>query len=89
MRKLVIVAAKLILSVVSLAGVGLLVLAGWIVWHYEYSLGLPSEDRLASMATTGPACTAVPDRAYIPLVEIPPVLRKAVIALEQPDFYET
>jgi membrane peptidoglycan carboxypeptidase len=88
MRKVVIVAAKLILSAISLAGVGLLLFAGGLVWHYEYALGLPSEDRLASISTTGPACTAAPDRAYIPLAEIPPLLRKAVIAYDQPDFYE-
>ena len=88
MRKIVIFAAKLILSAVSLAGVGLLVFAGWLVWHYEYGLGLPSENRLASIATTAPACSAAVDRAYIPLAEIPPLLRKAVVADEQPDFYE-
>ncbi|WP_338831493.1 transglycosylase domain-containing protein [Bradyrhizobium sp. 27S5] len=88
MRKFVIVAAKLILSAVSLVGIGLLLFAGWLVWHYEYALGLPSEDGLASISTTGPACTAAPDRTYISLADIPPLLRKAAIAYEQPDFYE-
>ncbi len=71
-----------------MAGIVLLVFAGWLVWHYEYGLELPTEDRLASLATTGPACTAAPDRTYIALAEMPPLLRKAVIAYEQPNFYE-
>lgn len=88
MRTRVVIAAKLLLAAVSMAGVVLLVFAGWLVWHYEYGLGLPTEGRLASLATTGPACTAAPDRTYIALAEIPALLRKAVIAYEQPNFYE-
>src|SRR5882724_7520877 len=57
MKKLVIVVAKSALVLVSLAGVSLLVLAGWLVWHYEYSLGLPTEAQLAALSSTGPACT--------------------------------
>jgi len=88
MRKLVILAAKSALAVISLAGVCLLAFAGWLVWHYEYGLGLPSEDRLATVSSTGPACTTAPQRTYIPLAEIPPLLLKAIVATEQPDFYE-
>jgi membrane peptidoglycan carboxypeptidase len=88
MRKLIIIAAKSVLALISLACVGLLVFVGWFVWHYEYALGLPTKDRIAAVSPTGPACTTVPQRAYIPLAEIPPLLRKAIIASEQPDFYE-
>lgn len=88
MGKFVIIAAKSVLALISLAGVGLLAFSGWFVWHYEYGLGLPTQDRIAALSPTSPACTTAPQRTYIPLTEIPPLLRKAVIAYEQPDFYE-
>jgi membrane carboxypeptidase/penicillin-binding protein len=88
MRKPLIILAKLVLALLSVAGMGLLIAAGWLIWHYEYGLGLPSEDRLATMSSTGPACTTDLGRTYVPLAEVPPLLRKAVIAYEQSDFYE-
>lgn len=88
MRKSLIIVAKLVLALLSAAGVGLLMLTGWLVWHYEHGIGLPSEDRLAAMSSTGPACTTDSGRTYLPLAEVPPLLRKTVLAYEQIDFYE-
>lgn len=87
MRKFLVIAAKTALALLSLGGVGLLVLSGWLVWHYGYGMGLPTEAQLAAISPTGPACRTDPNRATIPLVDIPPLLRDAVIAYEQPDFY--
>ncbi|MCP3458878.1 transglycosylase domain-containing protein [Bradyrhizobium sp. CCGUVB23] len=88
MRRFLIIAARTVLAVLSFAAVGLLAFAGWLVWHYDYDMGLPTEAQLAAIAPTGPACRTDPKRAYIPLVDIPPLLRDAAIAYEQPDFYE-
>lgn len=88
MRKFLVVAAKTALAVLSLGGVGLLAFAGWLVWHYEYGAGLPTDAQLAAIAQAGPACTSDPKRTYVPLADIPPLLRSAMIAYEQPDFYE-
>jgi membrane peptidoglycan carboxypeptidase len=88
MRKSLVILAKLIFATLSTAGVGLLIFEGCLIWHYEYGLGLPSEDQLAAAASAGPACTSHPGRTYIPLAEMPPLLRNAAIAYEQPDFYE-
>jgi len=88
MRKALIIIGKSVLALLSVSGVALLAFEGWLVWHYEYGLGLPSEDRLAAMSSTGPACTTDVGRTYVPLAEVPPLLRKAAIASEQLDFYE-
>ncbi|MBR0775002.1 transglycosylase domain-containing protein [Bradyrhizobium diazoefficiens] len=88
MRKFLVIAAKTVLAVLSLAAVGLLAFSGWLVWHYGYSIGLPTEAQLAAVSSTSPACGTAPKRATIPLANIPPLLRQAVIAYEEPDFYE-
>jgi len=88
MRKFLVVTAKTALALLSLAGVTLLAFSGWLVWHYGYGFGLPTEAQLAAISPTGPACRADPKRATIPLVDIPPLLRNAAIAYAQPDFYE-
>ncbi|WP_456619204.1 MULTISPECIES: transglycosylase domain-containing protein [unclassified Bradyrhizobium] len=88
MRKFLFIAAKTVLAVLLLGSTGLLALSGWLVWHYGYSIGLPTEAQLAAVSPTGPACRTDPKHATIPLADIPPLLRDAVIAYEQPDFYE-
>jgi penicillin-binding protein 1A len=88
MRKFLVVAAKTALALLLLAGVSLFALSGWLVWHYGYSVGLPTEAQLATISQTGRACRTDPKRDYILLADIPPLLRDAVIAYEQPDFYE-
>jgi hypothetical protein len=57
MRKPLIILAKLVLAVLSVAGTGLLILEGWLIWHYEYGIGLPDKDKLAAVSKTGPACS--------------------------------
>jgi penicillin-binding protein 1A len=88
MRKFLVDAAKTALALLLLAGAGLFALSGWLVWHYGYGAGLPTETQIAAISPTGPACRTDPKRATIPLTDIPPLLRDAVIAYEQPDFYE-
>ena len=53
MRKSLIILAKLVLAVLSVAGTGLLILEGWLIWHYEYGIGLPDKDKLAAVSETG------------------------------------
>ncbi|WP_271592639.1 transglycosylase domain-containing protein [Bradyrhizobium sp. CCBAU 65884] len=88
MRKFFVVAAKTALVLLSLGVAGLLAIFAWLVWHYGYSFGLPTEAQLAAVSPTGPACRTDPGRTTIPLADIPPLIRNAVIAYEQPDFYE-
>jgi|AraplaMF_Col_mMF_1032025.scaffolds.fasta_scaffold08403_2 penicillin-binding protein 1A len=88
MRRFLVIAAKTTLALLSLTGIGLLATSAWLVWHYGYSFGLPTEAQLAAVSPTGPACRTDPGRATVPLVDMSPLLRNAVIAYEQPDFYE-
>jgi membrane carboxypeptidase/penicillin-binding protein len=88
MRKALIIFGKSVLALLSLAGVALLWFTGGLIWRYEYGIGLPDKDKLAAVSETGPACSVSDQRTYVPLSEIPPLVRQAVIAYEEPDFHE-
>ena len=88
MRKPLIILAKLVLALLSIAGMGLLMAEGWLVWHYEYSIGLPNESELAALPSSDHVCSTTGNGAFVPLAEIPPLIRRAVVAFEDPDFYE-
>jgi len=87
-RRVFILFGKSILAVLSIAIVLLLYAEGRVIWYFEYGLGLPTEIRLAALPTTGPLCSANPGSSYVPLSEIPPLVRDAVVASEDRDFYE-
>ena len=88
MRKALIIFGKSLLALLSLAGVALLWFTGWLVWHYEYGIGLPTENTLSALSPTDHVCTAGSRGAFVPLADIPPLVRNAVVAYEDPDFYE-
>jgi penicillin-binding protein 1A len=70
------------------AGIALLILEGWLIWHFEYVIGLPTEAKLAKISSTEPICSVDGQRAHIPLSDIRPLIAQAVIAAEDSDFYE-
>lgn len=88
MRKFLTVAAKTVLAVLSLGGIGLLALALYVVWHFEYEVGLPDVSHIAAASAAGPGCRADKQGPYTPLSQIPVLLQKAIIASEEPEFYE-
>jgi membrane carboxypeptidase/penicillin-binding protein len=88
MRAPLIILAKLVVGLLSVAGTGLLILEAWLIWHYEYGIGLPSKDKLATFSVAAPACSAIDRETYLPLSEIPLLVRQAAIAFEEPGFYE-
>ncbi|GLH79882.1 hypothetical protein SSBR45G_47910 [Bradyrhizobium sp. SSBR45G] len=87
-KQLLILFGKSVLAMASLAVVLLLYAEGYVIWYFEYGLGLPTESRLAALPTTGPLCSANPGSSYVPLSEIPPLVRNAVLASLDRDFYE-
>jgi penicillin-binding protein 1A len=87
MRKALIIFGKSLLALLSLAGAALLWFTGWLIWHYEYGIGLPTESTLSALPLTDHACAAGRG-AFVPLADIPLLVRKAVVAYEDPDFYE-
>jgi penicillin-binding protein 1A len=88
MRKPLIIIGKLVVALLPVAGMGLLVIEDWLIWHYEYNIGLPDKEKLATLSLTGPACSVSDQRTYVPLSEIPPLVRQAAIVYEEPEFYE-
>src|SRR5262249_55609039 len=87
MRNLFTIAAKSVFALLALMTVGLMAFASYFVWHYAYGIGLPDHNRLATVSAAGPACSTDPQRKYVPLAEIPPLVRDAVILSEEPDYY--
>lgn len=88
MRRFLIIVGKILLSVFSVAILLSLAFVGWFVWHAEYGIGVPDVRKLAEISATGPACSRDDQRTYLALGGIPPLVRQAVVAIEQPDFYE-
>jgi membrane peptidoglycan carboxypeptidase len=88
MKKLLVLLGKSVLALLSIAGVLLLMLEGWLIWHFEYGIGLPDEKRIASLPTTGHLCLAEPNISYMPLAAIPPLLQKTVLVAYDLEFYE-
>lgn len=88
MRKFIVIAAKTVLALLSLGGLGLLVLALYVVWHVEYEIGIPDVAHIAATSTEGSVCRAGKQDSYTPLAEIPAQLQSAIIALEEPEFYQ-
>jgi penicillin-binding protein 1A len=86
-RKLAAIAGKSLAALLMLCGPALLAWSGWLVWHFEYGLGLPDDSKLAAISGTAQICSAGHGRSFVPLAEIPALLRSAVLAEEEPDFY--
>jgi membrane carboxypeptidase/penicillin-binding protein len=88
MRKALTIFGKSVLALLSLAGVALLWFTGWLIWHYEYGIGLPTETTLSALPPRDHVCSTGDRGAFVPLTDIPPLVRKAVVAYQDPDFYE-
>jgi len=86
MKRLFILLGKSVLALLSVAGVLLLAFEGWLIWHVEYGIGLPTETQLAALPGTGALCSSKPGNLDLPLNQIPPFLQRAVIASEDPGF---
>ena len=52
MSKALIIIGKLVLALLSVAGMALLILEGWLIWHFEYGIGLPTEAKLTKPIDT-------------------------------------
>jgi len=88
MRKFLVVVARSIAAVLLAATLMLAVWLGWLVWHFEYGLGLPDSRQLLAASDGERICSTGGNRTFVPLAKIPPLLRRAVLAYEEPDFYE-
>jgi membrane carboxypeptidase/penicillin-binding protein len=88
MRKFLGVVAKSIAALLLAATLILAVFLGLLVWHFEYGLGLPDREQLLATSGGERICSAGGNRTFVPLAEIPPLLRSAILAYEDPDFYK-
>ncbi|CAL76407.1 Putative penicillin-binding protein 1A [Bradyrhizobium sp. ORS 278] len=85
-RRFLILFGKSILAVLSLAVMLLLYAAGYAIWYAEYHLGVPTEAEIAALPGTGHLCPLEAGSPYMPLADMPPLLRQAVVASTGSDF---
>jgi penicillin-binding protein 1A len=87
MRKFIRILVKSVLALVLLSVATLAAGVGWLVWHYDYEIELADHRQLANVAATGQVCASGGQQMVIPFAAIPPIVRTAFLAAEDPDFY--
>jgi membrane carboxypeptidase/penicillin-binding protein len=87
-RKPAAIIGKSLAALLMASGPVLLVLSASLVWHTEFSLGLPDNSKLAAISGSDQICSAGHGRTFIPIAEIPTLLKSAFLASEEPEFYE-
>jgi len=79
---------KSVAALLVICAVGLVVLIGYFVWHYGYAIDLPDHRKLATVSAGESICVRGDgERTFVPLGAIPPMVRGAFLAAEEPDFY--
>ncbi|WP_315782548.1 MULTISPECIES: transglycosylase domain-containing protein [unclassified Bradyrhizobium] len=85
-RRFLILFGKSILAVLSLAVPLLLYAEAYAIWYAEYHLGVPTEAEIAALPATGHLCPLEAGSPYVPLADMPPLLRQTVIKSTGSDF---
>jgi membrane carboxypeptidase/penicillin-binding protein len=60
----------------------------FVVWHIDTKLDLPTYRELTAISTAKPICSSGGERVFVPLAAIASVVRNAVLAAEEPDFFD-
>ncbi|HLQ93709.1 MAG TPA: transglycosylase domain-containing protein [Xanthobacteraceae bacterium] len=76
------IAALLVGSISALFG-----FVGFTVWRIDAQLSLPSYSELTAISAANPICSSNGERIFIPFAAIPPTVRYAFLAAEEPDFF--
>ena len=61
--------------------------AGWVVWYYSAQFDLPTVERLLAVSPADRICSSAGERIYVPLAAIPLKVRNAILAADEPEFY--
>jgi membrane carboxypeptidase/penicillin-binding protein len=85
MRRALRIATKATLVLLLVLVLAVAAIAGRVIWYYEYEIGLPDHHRVAN-AAFAPVCSDG-NRTFVPLADIPPIVKQAVLAAENADFY--
>jgi membrane carboxypeptidase/penicillin-binding protein len=76
------IAALLVGSISALFG-----FVGFTVWRIDAQLSLPSYSELTAISAANPICSSNGERIFIPFAAIPPTVRNAFLAAEEPNFF--
>lgn len=84
MRKLISFLTALLLVVYAT----LVAAFGYFVWHYEYEIGLPDREKLVAVSAADRICSSGGERNFVPIAAVPPIVRNAFLAAEEPKFFD-
>src|SRR5882757_3830425 len=76
------IAALLVGSISALFG-----FVGFTVWRVDAQLSLPTYRELAAISAANLKCASNGERIFVPFAAIPPTVRDAFLAAEEPDFF--
>jgi penicillin-binding protein 1A len=79
---------KATLTLVLIAATAFAAFVGWNVGHYESRIDLPSRQQLEATSAAGGICGPHRERDFIRLAAVPPLVRDAFLAAEEPDFFQ-
>jgi membrane carboxypeptidase/penicillin-binding protein len=87
MRKFINILGRSVLALLLVSITAFAAIVVRLVWHYEYEIDLPDHRKVATISATGRICSSGGERIVVPLAAIPPMVRNAFLAAEEPDFY--
>lgn len=88
MRSFVRFLAKCLATVLLICVVAVVATVGWFIWHYEYEIGLPTAQQMRAVSSADRICSSEEEKSEaVPLSAVPPLVRAAVLAAEDPEFY--
>jgi membrane carboxypeptidase/penicillin-binding protein len=84
-RRALRIAGRVALVLLVILAVAVAAITARVVWYYGYEIGIPDHHRLAGAASR-PVC-ADGKRTFISLADTPTIVRNAVLAAQDADFY--
>jgi membrane peptidoglycan carboxypeptidase len=79
---------KAVLALLLIAATAFAAFLGSTVGHYESRIDLPSQQQLEAISTAGDICGPHGEHDFIRLATVPPLVRDAFLAAEEPDFFQ-
>jgi membrane peptidoglycan carboxypeptidase len=80
--------ASILIAVLIVSAAAVFFVAGWSYGYYGARVNLPPEQELAALSAANGICRPQGARDFLTLEATPPLVRSAVLAAEDPDFFE-
>jgi membrane peptidoglycan carboxypeptidase len=88
MRRLAIILVKSVAALLFACVATSVAFAGWFVWYYSARFDIPSVEKFVAISPADRICSLNDERTFVPLAAIPAMVRNAVLAAVEPEFYD-